>query len=73
MTENLKTTSTAALSRLVDDTEATLGQLKAELKRREEAAQHREIDRLDEHLADAHVSLSKIKEFFDYVLKELKS
>lgn len=72
MSEDLKTTSTTALSRLVEDTETTLTSLKAELKRREEAAQHREIDRLDEHLEVAQLSLAKVKAFFELMLKEVR-
>ena len=72
MTEDLKTTSTDSLSKLVDETEATLTSLKAELKRRELAAQHREIDRLDEHMESAQLSLAKIKAFFELMLDELR-
>jgi hypothetical protein len=72
MPDPLKMSSTAALTKLMEETEATLSSLRAELKLREESAQHREIDRLEEHMANAQVSLKSIKEFFELVLKEIR-
>lgn len=71
-TGNLKQVRTENLRTLVDQTEATLAELHAELDRREEADQHREIDRLDEHMKSAELSLTSIRDFFTEVLSELR-
>ncbi len=62
----------AALLRLMAETEDTVNRLRAELaERRQHAAQHAEIERLEHHLAEATVNWSKVKEFFEEVLREL--
>ncbi|WP_200837610.1 hypothetical protein [Ruania rhizosphaerae] len=62
----------AALVRLMAETEATVNRLRAELaERRQHEAQHAEIERLEHHLAEATVNWSKVKEFFEEVLREL--
>lgn len=62
----------AALLRLMTETEETVNRLRAELaERRQHAAQHAEIERLEQHLAEATVNWSKVKEFFEEVLREL--
>lgn len=61
------------LKRLVAETEETLTDLKRELDRRDEAAQAREIEHLDEHLKDAELSLQTIRDFFRYLVEEMRS
>ncbi|MFG0264830.1 MAG: hypothetical protein ACF8AM_06705 [Rhodopirellula sp. JB055] len=56
--------STHTIRNLIEDTETTLGQLKAELQRREEAKQKLEIKNLETHLKSAEFSLRSIREFF---------
>ncbi|MEL6998377.1 MAG: hypothetical protein AAFP68_08945 [Pseudomonadota bacterium] len=71
-TGDLKDVRTENLRKLVDETEATLAELHTELDRREEAEQHREIDRLDQHMKSAELSLTSIRDFFDEILNELR-
>ncbi|SED65855.1 hypothetical protein [Ruania alba] len=62
----------AALVRLISETEETVCRLRAELaERRLHQAQHAEIERLEHHLAEATVSWSKVREFFEEALQEL--
>lgn len=60
------------LRRLIAETEDTLAELKSEMDRRDEAAQHREIDRLDEHMKNAELSLATIRDFFRYLVGEVR-
>ncbi|MFV0474988.1 MAG: hypothetical protein ACK5MQ_12415 [Pikeienuella sp.] len=57
---------------LINETENTLAELKSELDRREEAGQLREIDRLDEHMESAVISLETIRDFCRTVIEELR-
>lgn len=68
--DSINHTSTRRLRRLADETERTLQDLREELRRREERAQHCEIDKIDEHMANAELNLSAIREFFVLVLNE---
>lgn len=70
---NLKTLTNASLHALIDETESTLRDLRAELERREEAAQDREIANLDNHMKSAELSLKTIREFIAYLVEDLKS
>lgn len=72
-TGNLKEIRTEALRSLIDETEAVLSDLHAELDSREEADQHREIDRLDEHMKSAELNLTSIRDFIVEALNELRS
>ncbi|SEA98367.1 hypothetical protein [Rubrimonas cliftonensis] len=69
---NVKEMRTETLRKLVDETEATLEELSAELERREEAEQHQEIDRLDEHFRNAELSLTAIRDFIAQALSDLR-
>lgn len=60
------------LRRLIDETETTLGELRSEIDRRDEAAQHREIDRLEEHMKNAELSLETIRDFFRHLVEEMR-
>lgn len=71
---------------LLADAEGAVAQLRAELTRREEfarnatddttgvdlEAQHAEINRLREHLAQAKVRWADVREFFVMVIEELR-
>lgn len=60
------------LRRLIDETETTLGELRSEIDRRDEAAQHREIDKLEEHMKNAELSLETIRDFFRHLVEEMR-
>jgi hypothetical protein len=61
------------LERIVAEAEAKLAEVRRELAaRRLHAAQHAEIDRLEEHLANATVRWSEVRGFFDDVLDQLR-
>ncbi|WP_402464077.1 hypothetical protein [Isoptericola aurantiacus] len=61
------------LERIVAEAEARLAQVRRELdERRRQDAQHAEIDRLAEHLADATVRWDEVRAFFDDVLHQLR-
>lgn len=67
------------LERLLADAESTVASLRRELdgarnRREREAmirAQHEEIDRLQDHLAEAQVHWGAVREFFEAALREL--
>ncbi|AEF39031.1 hypothetical protein [Hoyosella subflava] len=62
------------LEQLLEEAEATVVRLRRELhSRREFAAQHAEIDKLDEHMAHARVQWSEVRAFFEDVLSQLLS
>ncbi len=60
------------LKRLMEETEQSLIELRQEMDRRAEAAQGKEIDRLDEHMRSAELSLTVIKDFFRYLSNEAR-
>ncbi|GGC61482.1 hypothetical protein IEU95_13190 [Hoyosella rhizosphaerae] len=62
------------LEALLAEAEETVGRLRREMKlRRENAAQHAEIDHLVDHMADAQVRWSEVRAFFNDVLHQLVS
>lgn len=61
------------LKRLIAETENTLAELKLEMEHRDEGRQSREVNRLDEHMRSAEVSLTVIRDFFHYLTAELKT
>jgi hypothetical protein len=67
---DLQKTSTADLEAMIRETEECLGDIRAELERRRENAQHDAIDALD--LNEARVNWSDVKAFFQTVLQELR-
>ncbi len=69
---NLKILTRKDLTNLIAETEETLGELKAELERREESAQEREIANLDNHFKSAELSLKSIREFLAFLLDDVK-
>lgn len=70
---DLKTIGTERLRALIDESEATLKELHDELERREEGGQHAEIERLDEHMKNAELSLTSIRDFIADVLRDMRS
>lgn len=62
----------AKLKAVIADTEETLAELKAELQRREEAAQEAELEHLDVHFRNAELSLQSIRNFFVYLRDEMR-
>ncbi|QHQ33839.1 hypothetical protein [Algicella marina] len=68
----LKMMSTDKLRKLVQETEETLGDIKQEIERRENAAQAREIEHLDVHMKNAELSLETIRNFFRYLREEMR-
>lgn len=62
----------AKLKAVIADTEETLAELKAELHRREEAAQEAELEHLDVHFRNAELSLQSIRNFFVYLRDEMR-
>lgn len=73
MTTNLKTVTTENLHGLIKDTEEALAELKQELKRREELAQHRELANIDSHIRSAELSVKSLRDFVAYLLADLRS
>ncbi|WDQ17242.1 hypothetical protein [Rhodopirellula sp. P2] len=69
MTE-FKHYSTQTIRNLIEDTETTLNQLKAEMQRREEAEQEVQIEGLEKHLKNAEFSLQSIREFLAFLVEE---
>ncbi|GGE16674.1 hypothetical protein GCM10011360_01810 [Primorskyibacter flagellatus] len=61
------------LRALIGDTEETLAELKAEMERRDEADQAREIENLEEHMKNAELSLQTIRDFFRHLVEDMKS
>ncbi|MEG3615773.1 hypothetical protein [Isoptericola haloaureus] len=62
------------LARVVAEAEARLAEVRRELaERRLQEAQHAEIDRLEEHLANATVRWREVGEFFEDALQQLRS
>lgn len=69
---DLKVLTTRDLQDLIQETEGTLSELKAELERREESAQEREIANLENHFKSAELSLKTIREFLAFLLDDVK-
>ncbi|WP_166845962.1 hypothetical protein [Isoptericola sp. BMS4] len=66
------------LERIVAEAETRLAEVRRELAERrrrsaEHAAQHAEIDRLEEHLANATVRWGEVRDFFDDVITHLRA
>lgn len=61
------------LEQILRDAERALAELREALaEQRLRAQQHREIDRLPEHLANTTVKWKQVRGFFDEVISELK-
>ncbi|CAD77134.1 hypothetical protein [Rhodopirellula baltica] len=64
--------STQTIRNLIEDTESTLEQLKAEMQRREEAEQEIQIEGLENHMKSAEFSLRSIREFLAFLVEEYR-
>ncbi len=73
MSTNLTTVTTESLHGLIKDTEEALQELKKELQRREEMAQHRELENIDSHIRSAELSIKSLRDFVAYLLADLRS
>lgn len=67
---DLRKMSTADLEAMIQETQECLGDIRAELERRRQTAQHNAIDNLD--LNEAKVNWADVKAFFQTVLQELR-
>lgn len=67
-----RTLSREKLEQMIGETETSLTDLKAELTRRDQAAQHREIDHLEEHMNSAETGLRSVRDFFRLLTAELR-
>jgi C4-type Zn-finger protein len=64
--------STERLRALITDTEGTLKQLSAELEMRVFLEQENEIEKLEEHMKMAELSLDSIRQFLSLIINDLK-
>ncbi len=72
MAADLKNISLDDLKKMIEETEALLIDLRHEMVRRIEAAEHQEIDRLEVHLQDTGHRLHHLREFLTAVLADLR-
>lgn len=70
--DNLQVLTNERLNKLIDATQATLYELKDEVKRRELEQQEHVVMDLDNHMKSAELSLNTIKNFVSYLLEESK-
>lgn len=70
---SLKTLSTDNLHGLIEEAEGTLKELKQELQRREEMAQHRELANFENHIRSAELSIKSLRDFVTYLLADLRA
>lgn len=70
--DNLQVLTNERLNKLIDATQATLYELKGEVKRRELEQQEHVVMDLDNHMKSAELSLNTIKNFVSYLLEESK-
>ena len=70
--DNLQVLTNERLNKLIDETQATLYELKDEVKRRELEQQEHVVMDLDNHMKSAELSLNTIKNFVSYLLEESK-
>lgn len=73
MSENQEYDVESRLERVLREAEASILELRAELTRiQSERRQHEEIEKLEEHLANATVRWSEVKEFLHIMITELR-
>lgn len=72
MTNDLSGMSKAELRTILDEAEEQISEIRAELERREEQAQHQAIDELAFPVTRTAVDWSEVKAFFQQVLEELR-
>ncbi|MCB1756912.1 MAG: hypothetical protein KDJ38_15420 [Gammaproteobacteria bacterium] len=71
--ENLKQLPNEKLRVLIQETESTLTDLKAEMERREEGEQESAINNLDDYMKNAELSLQSIRDFLAILLEDFRS
>jgi hypothetical protein len=67
---NLQILTTQRLTKLIDETQQTLEELKQEVTRREQLHQEREVMHLDHHMKSAELNLTHIKSFLAYLIDD---
>ena len=70
--EALQLVSRAQLEEILEEHEKIVVEIRAELKRRREEAQHEEVDHLEKHMEDARIKFADLKAFLMEVLAELR-
>lgn len=70
--ENLQVLTNERLYKLIDETQQTLTELKEEVTRREHLKQEHEIMNLDDHMKNAELNITGLKNFIAYLLEEAK-
>ncbi|MDZ5696770.1 MULTISPECIES: hypothetical protein [Phyllobacteriaceae] len=60
------------LKGILDETEEHIGEIRAELERREQRDQHEAIDSLELYLEQGQINWTEVKAFFQQVLTELR-
>jgi len=68
--ENLNVLTNDRLSKLIDETQESLEQLKAEVERRKQLQQEHEILDLENHMKSAELSLTSIRNFIKYLVED---
>lgn len=69
----IQTLTNDRLQKLIDETQHTLNELKQEVTRRKELEQEHQIMDLENHMKSAELSLTTIKNFIDFLVKDSKS
>lgn len=70
---SLQTLTSERLKDLIDETEATLVELKEELERRQQLKQSHEIANLEHHMKSTELSLRTIRDFLAFLSTEVKA
>jgi hypothetical protein len=69
----IQTLTNDRLQKLIDETQNTLNELKQEVTRRNALEQEHQIMDLENHMKSAELSLTTIKNFIDFLVKDSKS
>jgi len=69
----IQTLTNDRLQKLIDETQNTLNELKQEVTRRKALEQEHQIMDLENHMKSAELSLTTIKNFIDFLVKDSKS
>lgn len=69
----IQTLTNDRLQKLIDETQNTLNELKQEVTRRKALEQEHQIMDLENHMKSAELSLTTIKNFIDFLVKDGKS
>lgn len=69
---HLQVLTNERLTKLIDETQLTLSELKDEMERRKQLQKEHEISDLDEHMKNTEISLATIRNFIHYLMEESK-